>query len=114
MIKEKNIAVCVILSIVTFGIYGLIWFCKINSDVRNYSNNSKISGGKAIFFTILTFGIYYIYWNYKIGKVMYEAKLKNGIQSTDYSVAYLILTIIGLGIVNYCLIQNELNKIATV
>lgn len=77
MIKEKNIAVCVILSIVTFGIY-------------------------------------YIYWNYKIGKVMYEAKLKSGIQSNNHSVIYLILTITGLGIVNYCLIQNELNKIATI
>lgn len=104
MIKEKNIAVCVILSIVTFGIYGLIWFCKMNNDVQKVSNDKTISSGKAIILTIITFGIYYIYWNYKVGKVLYETKLKNGIQSTDYSVVYLILTIIGLGIVNYCLI----------
>ena len=30
--KKRNIALCVILSIITFGIYGIYWFIKINND----------------------------------------------------------------------------------
>lgn len=47
------------------------------------------------------------------GKRMYEAGKKHGIAIADNSVLYLILSIFGLGIVNYCLIQNDLNKFAT-
>ena len=54
MIKERNIAMCIILSIVTFGIYGLVWFFNMNSDARTVSGDNSISGGKAILFSLLT------------------------------------------------------------
>lgn len=34
--------------------------------------------------------------------------------ASDNSVLYLILAVLGLGIVNYCLIQSDLNDFATV
>lgn len=77
MVKNKNIVVCILLSIITCGIYGL-------------------------------------YWNYKMGKELYEAKCKKGMNASDNSVLYLILAVLGLGIVNYCLIQSDLNDFATV
>lgn len=43
---------------------------------------------------------------------MYEANQKAGIQTSDNSVIYLILSIFGLSIITYCLVQNELNTIA--
>lgn len=112
MIKERNIVTCIILSIVTCGIYGLYWFITLTDDASRANDDPTFTGVKAFLFTILTCGIYSIYWNYKIGKEMYEANQKRGIQTSDNSVLYLVLGIFGFGIVTYCLVQNELNVIA--
>ena len=45
-----------------------------------------------------------------MGKRCYEIQIKKGQAGTDNSVLYLILVLVGLSIVNYCLIQDELNK----
>ncbi len=114
MVKEKNIAVSLLLMIVTCGIYGIIWFINLTDDVRTISGDNRLSGGKALLFTILTCGIYYYYWSYQMGKSIYNANVKYGKTSEDNSVLYLILTILGLGVVNYCLIQSELNNFSSV
>ena len=112
MIKEKNIVLNVVLSLVTCGIYGIVWFITITDDVSIVNDDKELSGGKAFLFTIITCGIYSIYWSYKMGKEMYEARTKRDMHASDNSVLYLVLAIFGLGIVNYCLIQNDLNEIA--
>lgn len=112
MIKEKNIVTCILLSIITCGIYGIVWFVNMTDDAAYANEDHNLSGGKAFLFTLITCGIYGIYWNYKMGKELYEAKTKKGLNASDNSVLYLILSIIGLGIVNYCLIQSDLNDLA--
>lgn len=112
MIKERNIVVSVILTFVTCGIYGIYWFITLTDDVAKSNSNTDFTGVKAFIFTLLTCGIYGIYWNYKIGKEMYEANQKHGINANDNSVLYLILSLVGLSIVTYCLVQNELNTLA--
>ena len=47
-----------------------------------------------------------------MGKSLYEGKTKRGLHASDNSVLYLILGLFGLGIVNYCLMQNEINEVA--
>ena len=112
MIKERNIAVSILLSILTCGIYGIYWFITLTDDTAKANDDPDFTGVKAFIFTLLTCGIYGIYWNYKIGKEIYGANEKAGISSNDNSVLYLILSIFGLSIVTYCLVQNELNTIA--
>ena len=112
MIKERNIVTCIILSIVTCGIYGLYWFITLTDDASRANDDPSFTGVKAFLLTLVTCGIYSFYWNYKIGKEMYEANQKRGIQTSDNSVLYLILGLFGLSIVTYCLVQNELNTIA--
>lgn len=112
MKQEKNIALCIILSLVTCGIYGLIWFVEMTNDVKEYAEDTELaSGGMALLFTIITCGIYGIYWAYKMGQLMNQAQTKNNVPAADNSVLYLVLEIVGLGIVTYCLIQNDLNTI---
>lgn len=113
MVKERNIVICVILSFLTCGIYSLIWFVELTNDASRVDNDLSLSGGKALFFTIITCGIYGIYWNYKMGKTIFDAGCKKNIVLSDNSIVYLILSIFGLGIVNYCLMQNDLNKFAS-
>jgi uncharacterized membrane protein len=67
----------------------------------------QTTGGKAFLFTIITCGIYGWYWNYKMGVKM------DSIKGGNNTILFLILAIFGLGIVNYCIMQNELNANAT-
>ncbi|MBQ3408159.1 MAG: DUF4234 domain-containing protein [Clostridia bacterium] len=113
MIQQRNVAVAILLSIVTCGIYGIYWFIVLSDDVGKANNNPNISGGVAFLLNLVTCGIYGMYWSYKLGKEMYEANQKHGIAAKDNSVLYLILAIFGFQIVNWAIIQSELNKIAT-
>lgn len=112
MIKERNIVVAILLSLLTCGIYGIYWFITLTDDASKANGDPDFTGVKAFLFTLITCGIYAIYWNYKIGKEMYEANQKQGINASDNSVLYLILSIFGLSIITYCLVQNELNVLA--
>ena len=52
-----------------------------------------------------------------VGFYLAEQKLTQGceakgIEHKDNSILYLILGLVGLAIVNYCMLQNDLNKIA--
>lgn len=111
--KERNIVTNILLSIVTCGIYGLVWFVTITDDAAEASGDSSPTGGMALLLTIVTCGIYGIYWYYMIGKKLYNAKVNRGMNASNNSILYLILGLFGLGIVNYCLMQSEINDIVS-
>ena len=112
MIKQRNIAVCIILSIVTCGIYGLYWLACLNNDTNTASNTFGTSGGMVVLLTIVTCNIYGIYWAFKQGEKIDAAKTSRGIPSSNSGILYLILSLFGLGIVGWALMQNEINKMA--
>lgn len=106
MIQQRNIAVCIILSIVTCGIYGIYWFIVLSNDTNTVSNaENATSGGVAFVLSLITCNIYGLYWAYKQGEKIDKAKTDRGIPS-------LILCFVGLGIVAEALMQNELNSLA--
>lgn len=110
--RERSIAVAIILSIVTCGIYAIYWFIVLTDDAKIESGDSSApSGGIAFLLSLVTCGIYGLYWAYKMGKTIAVAESKNGIPGEDNSVLYLILQLVGLGIINYALMQNSLNTI---
>lgn len=66
---QRNIAVSIILTIVTCGIYGIVWFVMLNDEIRNASKDYGMpSGGVAFLLTIVTCGIYGIYGHIKWAK----------------------------------------------
>lgn len=112
-ITGQNIAKCLILSIVTCGIYGIVWFIRLVDDLNTAAQTPEESNGVTVFLLgLVTCGIYYFYWFYKAGDKVNKIKALCGCPSADSSVLYLLLAIFGLGIVNYVLIQSELNKVA--
>ncbi len=112
-ITNRSIVTAVILSIVTCGIYGIYWFVCLTNEANQASGDTNAtSGGMALLFTILTCGIYSLYWCYKMGERMATAGQRYGKPIENRSLLYLILAIVGLGIVNYCLIQDDLNKLS--
>lgn len=112
MVKQRSIAVCIILSIVTCGIYGIYWFVCLNDDANTVSGTEGTTGIVALLLTLVTCGIYGFYWMYKQGEKIDNAKNSRGMASSNSGILYLILCIFGLGIVSYALMQNELNQLA--
>lgn len=113
MIQHRDIAVCIILSIVTCGIYGIYWFICLTDDTNAVSGNVEdTSGVIAFLLSLITCNIYGLYWAYKQGEKIDQTKNSRGIPSNSNSIAYLLLCLFGFSIVAYALMQNELNKLA--
>lgn len=109
IIKERNLAVAIILTIVTCGIYGLYWFVKLTDETKYLTGTDGAAGITALLLTLVTCGIYGLYWNYKLGEKVDMLKRNRGQDSTSSSVLFIILAICGLTIVNYVIAQSELN-----
>ena len=104
--KKRSIAGCIILTLVTFGIYGIYWFVKLTNETNRLApEEATMSGGLAFLVTICTLGIYGLYWGYKLGKKM---DIISG-KSSNSGIIYLLLYFLGLGIIAKALAQNELN-----
>lgn len=109
---ERNIAVAIILSIVTCGIYAIYWFIVLTDDAKRHSEDTNmLSGGISFLLALITCGIYGFYWAYRMGQIIAVAQEKNGVTVRDNSILYLILQIFNLGIINFALMQNDLNEI---
>ena len=104
----RNIALCIVFSLITCGIYTLYWMYCLNEEVNSLSGNENATGGAlVIIFTIITCGIYGLYWYFKMGEKVDTIK---GTPNGSSNILFLILGIFGLGIINYCLIQDTVNK----
>ena len=106
-LKSRSIVKAIIFSLLTCGIYSIIWFVSLTNDMNKASGKTNdTSGGMAFLLTLITCGIYSYFWAYKIGE-------KRDIISNESSysgIIYLVLTFCGLGIVVYALAQDALNK----
>ena len=112
MIQERSIPVCIILSLVTCGIYGIYWFICLTNDTNELAGGEGTSGGMAFLFTIITCGIYGLYWAFKQGDKLDQAKADKGMSSSNSGILYLLLFFFGLGIIAYALMQDSINKLA--
>ncbi len=108
MKQNRSVAMCIVLSLVTCGIYALYWMYCIHQDVQEVSGNPmQTEGGMVIVLTFVTCGIYGIYWCYKMGQLLDEAR---GTPGGSQSIAYLLLSLFGLNIIAFALMQSELNR----
>ena len=113
-LQARNIVLYVVLSLITCGIFSLVWMYLLVEDLNKASDNPSAPNGiMVILFNILTCGIYGYYWYWKAGEAVNRVREKRGeAKDSNTSILYLILAIVGLAIVNMVLIQDELNKSA--
>ena len=109
--KKRNVALCVIFTIITFGIYGFYWLAQINNCANELADPpQKTSGVIVVLLTIVTCGLYGIYWAYRMGGLLDTALAKRSMPTQNRSVTYLILAVIQLGFVGWILMQNTINS----
>lgn len=107
IIPNRNIALAVVLTIVTCGIYGIYWMIMLNDEVNAAAEeHNAMSGGIVFLLTLVTCGIYGWFWAYQMGQRV--DRIKNDPNGSS-NILYLILAIFGIQIVNYCLMQDTLN-----
>lgn len=108
--QQRNIVLAIIFSLITCGIYNIYWFIVLTNDVGRLSGDNSFTGGKHFLLSLITCGIWSFIWSYQLGKNIAEAQRQRGLPSTDNSVLYLVVTLLGLGIVTHALAQLEVNK----
>ena len=107
-IKHRNIVTCILLSLITCGIYGIYWTIVLAKDgvsVKDPADNALLEIVLMLFLPFV--GIFLV------EKKFAEGCAAKGIPHSDNSILYLILGLVGLGIVGICMLQNDLNKLAT-
>lgn len=109
--KQRSIGMCILLTIVTCGIYGLYWFVCITDDTNEMSGENELAGGgMALLLTLVTCGIYGWYWAYKMGEKVDIIKNRGGMPSSNSGILFVVLQLFGLGIIDYALAQDAINK----
>lgn len=108
--QQRSIPMCIVLTIITCGIYGIYWFVVLNDDVNDATRFPGTSGGAAFLLSLVTCGIYGIYWSYKMGERLETLRAQRGEAPGSLPVLYLLLTLFGFLIITEALMQNELNK----
>ncbi|MDA3938413.1 MAG: DUF4234 domain-containing protein [Spirochaetia bacterium] len=99
MVKNRNIAMVYILSIITFGIYGIYWTVVTKNEINGLG--AEIPTAWLIIIPIAN-----IYWMYKYCEGFSE-KVKKDNNPILWFVLYILI-----GIIIPAIVQSELNKLA--
>ena len=108
-IEKRNIGTCIVLSIVTCGIYAIFWAIKMLKEAVQVKDQND-DGTLEIVLGILLCPVGF----YLAEKKLAEGCAARGIAHEDRSILYLILGLIGLGIVDFAMMQSDLNNLADV
>ena len=112
-ITKRDIAISIILSLVTCGIYTYYWMYKLTEESNYLSQDNTLDPALSIVFSLITCGIYSYYWVYKVGQNIAKAQARHNRNINDNAVLYLILAIFGFSIVDFALIQNDINDLVS-
>ena len=109
--ENRSVAVCVILSIVTCGIYSIFWMYKIAQGFYYTQTQERVNTtpGVTVVLFFLTCGIYGYYCYYKWGRASAEIAGYYGRGGSEKAILYLLLAIFGFSIINDALIQSDFN-----
>lgn len=99
----------IVLSILTLGIYGLVWQYRLTRSVCSMSDERESTTTEYLLCLFIPF--YSLYWYYKRGKSFAEGAQSRGYDAEDKGLLYLLVAFFGFGIVNMCLMQDDVNRI---
>lgn len=108
-INKRNIGICILLSIITFGIYGIYWTYLLVKNTRSIQKNTDSCTGEMLCLILVPF--YSLYWWYTRGEKVKIEFSEHNYNSTGNGVVYLVLAIFGLSIVSMAIMQNDFNSL---
>lgn len=105
---RRNVGSCVILTILTCGIFGIVWLVKICKDLGRLHGDENPVGSEVLLYLFVPF--YSVYWGYSKGKQMYEDSKKRGGNLTNRKNIYLVMNLIFMQLFTLGFIQTQLNS----
>jgi len=105
--SNTNIALNIILSIVTFGIYFYVWIYKIAKTLKNVNPNSQDPAVSVILAIFVPF--YTIYWLYKISSDMNDLYQKRNGQEAISVILIVLFSVFSLSLISLVLIEDSLS-----
>ena len=108
-INKRPIAMCILLSIVTLGIYLIYWEYLLVKNTKAIKNDTSSCTSEMLCLIFVPF--YFIYWCFTRGKLVKDQFASLGYTATGNETAYLILGIFGLGIISMAIMQNDFNSL---
>lgn len=112
-IVHRNPFLCVVLSLVTCGLYGLYWITTLHQDACVLAQEQDApSAGTVLILSLVTCGIYSFYWMYRQGERIDTARKLKGLSIGSHGILYLLLSLFGLSMIAMALTQHEINQLA--
>ncbi|AEH44990.1 hypothetical protein Thein_1119 [Thermodesulfatator indicus DSM 15286] len=110
--EPTSVAKEVILTLITCGLWGLIWQYQQIKTVNALLGREEFHFWKWLLFTFITCGLYHLYHEYLMGRAIVRVQHKYGLPPSESLPAIsLIVTLLSLGIITDALQQKELNLI---
>lgn len=114
-ISKRDLVLNIILTIVTCGLWGIVWEVRIADDIKLLTGEeSLVSGIVLVLLSLVTCGIYFIFWVYNAGNKLELVKAGYGLPTESKGLVYVVLSIFGFSIVALALMQNDLNTVADI
>lgn len=108
MLENKNVVTVILLSIVTCGIYSLVWYWKTMNALHNEGQRSLFD--PIIQFILLFFYVGNIFFAICADSNLNAIREKRGLPAKDNKVLYIVLAIV-LPIAMVAIIQNDINEL---
>ncbi len=110
-VAPRSLGMCILLTIVTCGIYAWYWLYVIDQDLKTLSGETEgMNGIVAILLGSVTCGIFLAYWLYKQGERMERIKASRGMPAGSSPILYALLGWC-FGWIGYAVMQNDINKL---
>lgn len=114
-ISKRDLVLNIILTIVTCGIWGIIWEVQIADDIKLLTGEEDLASGVVlVLLSLVTCGIYFIFWVYNAANKLELVKAGYGLPTESKGLVYVVLSIFGFSIVALALMQNDLNTVADI
>lgn len=113
-LKERNILLVILFSIISFGIYFIYLFFALSSEIKNESERLNIPTKiihpfLAFLLALVTFGIYGIYYIFKVSTAVKEIGMKNNVSTTEPIIVLILNLFFGIG---YFIVSYDASKCA--
>lgn len=108
--KKRNIALCILFSIITINLYTLYWIVQITENTNAMARPQKrVSGGTVLLLEIITLGIYGYFWSWRIGTLHSNVREERGLPGKECGVLYLICMFL-FPLLSLSFMQHEINQ----
>ena len=113
---RRSVALVIIFSLITCGIYFLYWFYVTTNELKTVTGREELSPGVDLILNIVTCGIWSFYGEYRNAQIIHAKMLDLHAVHEDKATLILILNLAGLivgvtGIVAMGILQDDLNNL---